>query len=70
MAVTLDIKNMSFEDKIMTMEALWEDLSKQVTPQELPAWHDQVLAQRQAEVAKGEGIYSDWEMVKSRLDKL
>lgn len=70
MAMTLNIENMTFEEKIMAMEALWDDLAKHNSSKIIPAWHETVLAERQAKMERGETDFSDWKEVKSRLDKL
>ena len=79
MAVTLDIKNMTFEEKIMTMEALWDDLvqsandikkANKTETSILPDWHEDVLKERLVSAQEGKAEYSDWTEVKARLEKL
>ena len=44
---TLALSEMTLRDKLATTEALWEDLSRTPEAIESPAWHKEVLEQRQ-----------------------
>ena len=45
MAVILPIKRMSRAEKLRAMEALWEDLSREESQFDSPAWHAKALRQ-------------------------
>jgi hypothetical protein len=49
------------------MEALWDDLSKRADVDITPAWHREVLAERDAAFRKGEIQSEDWEDAKQRI---
>ena len=53
MKAFLPLDQMTTEDKLLAMEQLWEDLSR--TPEQVPspAWHGEVLAERERRVADG-----------------
>ncbi len=56
---------MSIPDKLRLMEDLWTDLSgKDVTS---PAWHGDILAERDQLIQSGEERFVDWETAKRKL---
>ena len=67
MATTLSLKGMTLREKLATMEVLWEDLSRTPEAIESPAWHKEILEQRQQRVAEGKVRYSDWETAKASI---
>ncbi len=64
---TLALNEMSLRDKLAAMEALWEDLSRTPSAIESPAWHKEVLEQRQTRVAEGKAGYTAWETAKADI---
>jgi hypothetical protein len=58
---------MSVEEKLQTMEALWEDLSRNAALLESPAWHDEVLRERDRQIEAGEASFMDWEQAKAHI---
>ena len=67
MDVTLPLNEMTIAEKLRLMEALWEDLCRHDDEVEPPAWHLEILRERQRQVAAGEAVYNDWEEAKERL---
>ena len=51
---TIQIEQMSRKEKVQTMEAIWEDLSKADADIETPAWHEAALKETEARVAAGQ----------------
>lgn len=64
MASTLPLDEMSVEEKLQAMESLWDDLCKRAGGVVSPAWHEDVLAQRQALLQSGQDQFQDWETAK------
>jgi hypothetical protein len=62
-----DIENMSREEKLRAMEALWHEISKEEPAPESPAWHGEALEQTRSRVAAGAEQVMDWEEAKRRL---
>lgn len=58
---------MSREQKLQTLEAIWEDLSQEEDPLESPAWHEEVLKETEARVAEGREQIADWTDAKQEL---
>lgn len=67
MATTLPLKDMSVREKLAAMEALWEELS--CTPEniESPAWHKEILDDRQQRIADGKSQFKDWDSAKGEI---
>lgn len=63
----LPLDEMSIEEKLQTMEALWEDLSADPTKIESPAWHEEELRERERKIASGEAKFIDWEAAKADI---
>ena len=68
MASTLPLEKMSVEEKLRAMELLWDDLCRQAGGVSSPDWHEDVLAQRQAAVERGEDQFEDWEAAKRSIE--
>ena len=58
---------MSVEEKLQTMEALWQSLSVDPMAVESPAWHEEELAGREQKIASGEAKFIEWEKAKSNI---
>jgi hypothetical protein len=64
---TLPLDRMTAEEKVGTMESLWESLS--ATPEEVesPTWHEEELRERERKIASGETKFITWEHAKSDI---
>jgi len=69
MAITLPLKEMTVEEKLQLMEALWDDLCQHADQLPPPAWHAETLAEREAAIGRGEADFEDWEAAKRRIEK-
>ena len=67
MPTTLPLDQMTLEEKLRAMEALWADLSRQENQIESPPWHEQVLNERAARLRSGAENFMDWETAKREL---
>jgi len=65
MAISLPLTKMTVEEKIQAMESLWEDLCKSPSSITSPAWHENVLKERE----ESDVQYIDWETAKGQLKK-
>ena len=71
METTLPLDKMTVAEKLRAMELLWADLSRNEAQFESPAWHEDVLRDREARVKAGKESFMDWETAKKQLrDKL
>ena len=64
------IAQMSREEKLRALEAIWADLSKDDAQVESPAWHEEVLRETEARLAAGQEGIKDWQTAKRELRKL
>jgi putative addiction module component (TIGR02574 family) len=64
---TIPIESLTLAEKLLLMERLWEDLSKQPSNVTPPEWHGSVLAARLTAVKEGRTEFVDWDAAKDRL---
>ena len=69
MSVTLPLAQMSVQEKLEVMEQLWTDLSTREHEVPSPAWHAEILQERERLVASGEALFHDLEEAKRRIDR-
>ncbi|MDD2740786.1 MAG: addiction module protein [Rhodocyclaceae bacterium] len=63
-----DLAKMPVSEKIQLMESLWESLSSsESSAVAIPAWHGDVLAQRQVMLNQGAESISAWSDAKQRI---
>ena len=67
MNITAQLDQLTTADKIRTMEYLWDDLCRHTDEVPSPAWHADVLSQREQSVAGGSATFRDWEAEKSKI---
>ena len=60
----LPLNEMSVEEKVQTMEALWQSLSSDPAAIESPSWHEKELAERERKIESGEAKFVAWEKAK------
>lgn len=63
------IKQLSREEKLRVMEAIWEDLSHEDQPVQSPAWHESKLQETEQRVQSGQEQILDWKEAKKELRK-
>jgi len=66
MATELQIDQMTLEEKLRAMEALWDDLCRRgAVP--VPQWHKDILDERQRLIDEGKAEFIDWETAKKQI---
>lgn len=68
MAHMLPLNEMTIEEKLQMMEALWDDLSGNAPDLVPPHWHGQVLAQREDALVRGEDQLEDWHQAREKIE--
>jgi hypothetical protein len=63
------IKQLSREEKLQVMEAIWEDLSQEDQLVQSPAWHESQLRETEQRVQSGKEQILDWKEAKQELRK-
>ena len=67
--IALPLKQMSRAEKLMALEALWEELTHNEAEYESPKWHEEALADTERRVKEGREQFVDWEEAKKQLRK-
>jgi len=65
--MTLPFDEMTKEEKLRIMEALWIDLTRNEEEFSSSNWHEDVLKAREKRVQSGREMYQDWELAKKEL---
>jgi len=69
MDAVLPLDQMTVEEKLRAMEAIWRSLSKLEAQVPVPDWHTQVLDERQRQIDAGEATFVSLEEMKERVRK-
>ena len=64
---TIDIAELPVAEKLRLMEALWDSLRVRAEDAAIPAWHQQVLAQRLQSLDSGGDTTTPWAQAKERI---
>ena len=69
MQLAIPLDTMTIEEKLRALEEIWSDLQR--TPEDVPspAWHGDVLHERESAVRDGRANFSDWTDAKRRIRK-
>ncbi len=67
MSIKLPLHEMTVQEKLAAMEALWEDLSRTPEAIETPEWHKEILDERRQRVAEGTARFEDWDKAKTKI---
>lgn len=61
------IHQMPLHEKLIIMEAIWEDISREKDALEIPQWHKDILDERERLIAEGKAQFIDWEDAKEQI---
>ncbi len=67
MKSSIDITQLSKEEKLQVMEAIWEDLAREEDSVPSPQWHAEVLQETEGRVKAGQEKILDWKEAKNDL---
>jgi hypothetical protein len=66
--IALDqIRKMPFYEKLLVMEAIWDDISREEDKLDVPQWHKDILDERERLIADGKAKFIDWEEAKKEI---
>jgi len=65
----IEIKQLSREEKLRVMEAIWVDLSDEEEQLESPDWHKKALEETELRLRSGQEKIVDWQDAKEDLRK-
>ncbi len=66
---TIDLQQMSREEKLKMMHAIWEDLARDEHAVQSPEWHGDALRETEERVRLGAEPVRDWDEAKAELRK-
>ncbi len=61
-----EISKMSVNERLQTMEALWDSLTHETKEIDSPDWHSEVLTQRQHKIENGDAEFISLDELKSK----
>ena len=67
MPVELQIEQMTMEEKLRAMEALWTDLCRREENVPVAQWHKDLLDERERLVQAGKAQFLDWQTAERRI---
>ncbi len=70
MIAASEIENMDSAEKLKAMEMLWVSISSKPEQVKSPRWHRDIIAERLAQIERGEAKFSTIEEVKKRLRRM
>jgi hypothetical protein len=69
MSIALAIDQMTLEEKLSAMEALWDDLCRHSETVPMPQWQKDLLEERERLIERGEARFSAWEVARKRIEE-
>ena len=67
MTISLPLNQMTIEEKLQLMEAIWDDLNQHADEIQPPAWHGKTLEAIEAAIERGEERFDVWDAAKRRI---
>lgn len=67
MTVIEQIHKLPLHEKLLVMEALWDEISQAETALEVPQWHKDILDERESLIAEEKARFIDWNDAKEQI---
>lgn len=67
MSLPIRLESMTLEEKLHTMEIIWDDLCHKNADMASPAWHGDTLVEREKALQSGDEKFLDWDVAKKRI---
>jgi hypothetical protein len=65
--MALNLGEMTTEEKLKTMEMLWDDLCRSAPDFSSPSWHEDVLKERERRIRDGKDKFVDRDQAKKDI---
>jgi putative addiction module component (TIGR02574 family) len=62
-----EIRKMPLHEKLLVMEAIWDEISREQEKLDVPQWHKDLLDERERLIAEGKAKFIDWEDAKKQI---
>lgn len=69
MTVIEQIRQLALHEKLLAMEAIWDDISREDSSLEVPQWHKDILDEREQMIADGTAQFIEWEDAKKQIEQ-
>ncbi|MHB8791029.1 MAG: addiction module protein [Desulfobulbaceae bacterium] len=69
MLPALSLEKMTTKDKLMILEQLWDDLTRNPEDVPSPTWHGEILSAREEEIKEGKAGFTDLAKAKNQIRK-
>ncbi len=69
MATSLALEDMTIEEKLQTMELLWDDLCRHEEALPVQQWQKDILDEREKLIEEQQTRFIEWEEAKKRIAK-
>jgi hypothetical protein len=63
------IRQLPLREKLLVMEAIWDDICREEENLEVPQWHKDLLDERGRLLAEGKARFVDWEDAKRQINE-
>ena len=63
----IQIDQMTLAEKLLAMEALWDNLCRREEGRPMLQWHKDLLDERERLIRDGKARFTDWETAKRRI---
>ena len=67
--INLPLDEMTLEEKIQLAETIWTHIAEHHDDLPSPAWHEEVLRERQRQVDAGEVQFLSWDEAQKEIDR-
>jgi len=67
--IELPLSQFTYAQKLELLETIYDDLSRDETAFESPAWHENILNERREAFSAGSAKHSDWSEAKERINR-
>ncbi len=64
-----EISKMSLQERLQTMEALWDSLTHEYVEMKSPEWHEDILLERKEKIKNGKASFMSLDELKSKNNK-
>jgi len=61
------IRRMPLDEKLLVMEAIWDEISREEAILEVPQWHKDLLDEHEGLIADGQAQFIDWKEAKKQI---
>lgn len=64
-----EIKQLSIPEQILLVEEIWDNIARETSQVELPAWHEAILDTRWENYLKNPGQTVSWEQIQADMHR-